>query len=118
MQEWLGVEDALSLVRDDSQDTVAPDNVEKIVWQRISGYVYCNCSSTTLIPYLPVLRYPLALRTHVHITKAHLPTDIARALSVDPSLIQKPVETFYTRDALQLRASDTSFPLNYIFITG
>lgn len=41
----------------------------------------------------------------MHTTKAYLPLDIARALSVDPSLIQKPVETFYTRDAVQLRVS-------------
>lgn len=31
--------------------------------------------------------------------------DIAKALTVDPSLVQKPVETFYTRDAIQLRAA-------------
>jgi hypothetical protein len=48
-------------------------------------------------------RYPPAARDHIHVTKAHLPIDIARALSVNPSLIQKAVETFYTRDAIQLR---------------
>jgi len=51
------------------------------------------------------LRYPAAVRKHVHITKAYIPVDIARALSVNPSLVQKPVETFYTRDAIQLRVS-------------
>ncbi|KAJ7919076.1 SGT1 protein-domain-containing protein [Mycena leptocephala] len=40
-----------------------------------------------------------------HATKAYIPVDIARALASDPSLIQKPVETFYTRDAIQLRAA-------------
>ena len=48
-------------------------------------------------------RYPSAARQHVHVTKAYLPLEIAKALAVDPSLVQKPVETFYTRDALQLR---------------
>lgn len=55
-------------------------------------------------------RYPTALKQHIHVTKADLPLDVARALSSDPSLVQKAVETFYTRDALQLRvgASETS----------
>ncbi|KAH7927363.1 SGT1-domain-containing protein [Leucogyrophana mollusca] len=84
--EYLASEDALSLVRDATVDTRAPQAVEDIVWQRISGY-------------------PAAARNHVHITKAYLPDDIARALSVNPSLAQKPIETFYTRDAIQLRAA-------------
>lgn len=50
-------------------------------------------------------RYPAATKSHVHVTKAYVPADIARALAVNPSLVQKPVETFYTRDAIQLRAS-------------
>jgi hypothetical protein len=36
-------------------------------------------------------------------TKAWLPHAVAKALSVNPALTQKPVETFYTRDAIQLR---------------
>lgn len=47
--------------------------------------------------------YPEAAKQHIHRTKAFLPVDIAKALAVDPTLVQKPVETFYTRDALQLR---------------
>ena len=47
--------------------------------------------------------YPEAAKQHIHHTKAFLPMNIAKALAVDPSLVQKPVETFYTRDALQLR---------------
>ena len=47
--------------------------------------------------------YPGAVRLHVHRTSVVLPVDVARALSVRPALIQKAVETFYTRDALQLR---------------
>ena len=39
----------------------------------------------------------------MHITKAYLPVDVAKALAVNPLLVQKAVETFYTRDALQLR---------------
>ncbi|KIJ68680.1 hypothetical protein HYDPIDRAFT_173344 [Hydnomerulius pinastri MD-312] len=84
--EYIAVEDALSLVRDTTMDTVAPKAVEVAVWQRISGY-------------------PGAARNHMHITKVQLPVDIARALLADPSLIQKPIETFYTRDAIQLRAA-------------
>lgn len=32
-----------------------------------------------------------------------MPLDVAKALAVNPLLVQKAVETFYTRDALQLR---------------
>ncbi|KAF9243859.1 SGT1 protein-domain-containing protein [Melanogaster broomeanus] len=84
--DYISVADAQPLVRDASVDTLAPKAVEDTVFQRISGY-------------------PTAARSHVHTTKAYLPVDIARALSVDPSLIQKPIETFYTRDAIQLRAA-------------
>lgn len=48
-------------------------------------------------------RYPSAARQHVHVTKAYLPLDIAKALSKERSLVQKAIETFYTRDAVQLR---------------
>lgn len=52
-----------------------------------------------------MLRYPAALRQHIHATKAHLPVDVAKALTLNPLFIQKAVETFYTRDSLQLRVS-------------
>lgn len=39
----------------------------------------------------------------MHITKAYIPSDIAKSLVKYPLLIQKAVETFYTRDAIQLR---------------
>lgn len=84
--DYIAIEDALPLVRDASVGSLAPKAVEDIVWQRISGY-------------------PGAARNHVHTTIAYLPIDIARALTVDKSLIQKPIETFYTRDAIQLRVS-------------
>lgn len=83
---YIAIEDALPLVRDASVDTLAPKAVEDIVWQRISGY-------------------PDAAGNHVHTTMVYLPIDIARALTADRSLIQKPIETFYTRDAVQLRVS-------------
>lgn len=86
---YVTVDDALSLVRDTTIDTLAPKEVEDATWKRVSNY-------------------PDAARLHVHSTKAYLPIDIARALSVDPSLVQKPVETFYTRDAMQLRVSAAS----------
>lgn len=83
---YIAIEDALPLVQDASIDTLAPKAVEDIVWQRISGY-------------------PDAARNHVHTTMAYLPIDIVRALTVDQSLIQKPIEAFYTRDAIQIRVS-------------
>ncbi|KAF8898419.1 SGT1 protein-domain-containing protein [Infundibulicybe gibba] len=84
--EFISVEDAIRLVRDTSIDTLAPENVEKTVLRRISGY-------------------PSATRNHLQITKAYIPLDIARALSANPSLVQKAIETFYTRDAIQLRSA-------------
>lgn len=54
---------------------------------------------------LSELRYPEAVRQHIHVSKAWIPLDISKALIKDPSLVQKAVETFYTRDAIQLRVS-------------
>jgi SGT1 protein len=48
-------------------------------------------------------RYPNSALQHTHRTLAYIPRDIALALSQDPALIQRAVETFYTRDAIQLR---------------
>lgn len=100
LEEYLAIDDALKLVRDATVETRAPRTVENTVWQRTSGY-------------------PAAARSHVHTTKAYLPLDIARALSVHPSLVQKPVETFYTRDAVQLRAAHrmTRFPPHSAVLT-
>ncbi|TFK41316.1 SGT1 protein-domain-containing protein [Crucibulum laeve] len=84
--DWITPEDAIRLVRDPSVNTFAPSSVEKLVWARISGY-------------------PDAINSHTHTTKAYVPADIARALQVNPHLVQKAVETFYTRDAIQLRAA-------------
>ncbi|OSD05949.1 SGT1-domain-containing protein [Trametes coccinea BRFM310] len=85
-EEFILATDAVKLVRDPLVETTAPESVERIVWKRISGY-------------------PAASRQHVHVTKAYLPVDVAKALAVDPPLVQKAVEAFYTRDALQLRAA-------------
>lgn len=41
----------------------------------------------------------------MHVTKAYIPADIAKALAKYPLLVQKAVETFYTRDAIQLRTA-------------
>ncbi|RDB28943.1 Protein ecdysoneless [Hypsizygus marmoreus] len=91
--DFITAEDAVKLVRDPSVNTFAPPAVEKIVWRRISGY-------------------PTAARNHVHHTRAYIPIDIARSLVTNPSLVQKAVEAFYTRDAIQLRAAHrmTRFP--------
>ncbi|TFY65920.1 hypothetical protein EVG20_g5167 [Dentipellis fragilis] len=83
---FLSVQDALKLLRDPVVDMTAPSSVEKAVWQRISGY-------------------PETLKQHTHTAKAVIPVDIAKALAADPSLVQRAVETFYTRDAGQLRAA-------------
>lgn len=50
-------------------------------------------------------KYPEAARQHIHHTKAYVPREIAMALLGSPELVQKAVETFYTRDALQMRAA-------------
>ncbi|KAG7450218.1 uncharacterized protein BT62DRAFT_1072326 [Guyanagaster necrorhizus] len=84
--DFIVVEDALKLVRDPFVDTRASTAVENIVWDRIP-------------------QYPEAIRRHVHVTKAYLPADIAKALAVNPHLVQKAVEAFYTRDGIQLRAA-------------
>ncbi|THH09887.1 hypothetical protein EW145_g1723 [Phellinidium pouzarii] len=84
-ESWLNVQDALHALRSNN-GTKAPLEVQDAVWKRISGY-------------------PDAARQHVHITKAFLPVDIAKALTEEPSLIQRATETFYTRDAIQLRAA-------------
>ncbi|TFK89759.1 SGT1-domain-containing protein [Polyporus arcularius HHB13444] len=91
--DFITAADAVRLVRDPLVDTAAPNNVQDVVWKRISGY-------------------PAASRQHMHNTKAYLPVDVAKALALNPLLVQKAVETFYTRDALQLRAAQkmTRFP--------
>ncbi|KAH8100452.1 SGT1 protein-domain-containing protein [Cristinia sonorae] len=85
-EDYLSVEDAIKLVRNPNVNTQASREVETAVEKKIYGY-------------------PAAISQHVHHTKVYVPVDIAMALSVKPSLVQKPVETFYTRDALQLRAA-------------
>ncbi|KAJ4476672.1 SGT1 protein-domain-containing protein [Lentinula aciculospora] len=86
LEDYLAVEDALKLIKNPNIDTFAPPAVERIISNRISGY-------------------PDAARQHVHATKAYMPLDIAKALSVNPSLVQKATEAFYTRDGVQLRAA-------------
>ncbi|KAF8168261.1 SGT1 protein-domain-containing protein [Crassisporium funariophilum] len=92
---FLAAEDAVKLVREPLITTLAPSPVERLIWQRISGY-------------------PAAGRNHAHLATVFLPTDIAKALAVNPSLIQKAVEAFYTRDAIQLRVAHrmSRFPPN------
>ncbi|KAF7306610.1 hypothetical protein MIND_00452400 [Mycena indigotica] len=85
-EDFISVADALLVIRSDSSNTLASSDVQSALLKRISGY-------------------PAALKNHTHATKVYVPTDIARALTIDPTLIQKPIETFYTRDAIQLRAA-------------
>ncbi|KAJ3849925.1 SGT1 protein-domain-containing protein [Lentinula lateritia] len=86
LEDYIATEDALKLIRDPDIDTFAPSVVERIIWNRIS-------------------EYPVAARQHVHVTKAYIPLDVAKALSINPSLVQKAVEAFYTRDGVQIRAA-------------
>ncbi|KAF8975522.1 SGT1 protein-domain-containing protein [Cyathus striatus] len=94
-RDWISSIDAVKLVRDLTVDTTASPAVEKLVWSRISGY-------------------PRAANEHTHTTNAYIPSDIAKALAANPFLVQKAVETFYTRDAIQLRAAHrmSRFPPN------
>ncbi len=39
----------------------------------------------------------------MHRARAFIPSDIALALNVEPSLVQRAAEAFYTRDVIQLR---------------
>ncbi|KAL5495628.1 hypothetical protein ACEPAI_1091 [Sanghuangporus weigelae] len=82
---WLNIQDALKALKS-GDPTEARGEVQEAVWKRISGY-------------------PGAARQHIHVTKAFIPVDIAKALVKKPSLVQRAVETFYTRDAIQLRAA-------------
>ncbi|KEP55601.1 SGT1-ecdysoneless-like protein [Rhizoctonia solani 123E] len=93
IEEYLSVTDALKLIFDEDAATDAGDDVEQAAWNR-------------------VVKYPAALSQHIHRAKAYLPMDVGRALSVNPSLVQRAVEAFYTRDGLQLRAAQrmTRFP--------
>ncbi|KAI0702453.1 SGT1 protein-domain-containing protein [Cytidiella melzeri] len=84
--DFISVQDAIRLLRDPLEKTRVSDEVATAVWQRIS-------------------KYPNAARAHVHHTSVIVPFAIAQALSTRPALVQKAVETFYTRDALQLRAA-------------
>ncbi|GJE87751.1 SGT1-domain-containing protein [Phanerochaete sordida] len=77
---------AVELVRNPVAETQVSASIEQAAWQRIAGY-------------------PARARTHIHFARARLPVAVAKALTADPSLVQKAVETFYTRDALQLRAA-------------
>ncbi|KIM29098.1 hypothetical protein M408DRAFT_128073 [Serendipita vermifera MAFF 305830] len=90
---FLSTQDALKFLQDARVETRLPKQADDIIQARIAGY-------------------PQAARTQIHRTKAALPADVARALAGNPHLVQKAVECFYTRDALQLRATQkmTRFP--------
>ena len=75
------------------------DAVEEAVWRRIARWAKAHGIELTLHSY------PKALKTHQHRANAYLPIPVAKALSVQPELIQKAVEGFYVRDPAQLRVS-------------
>ncbi|PVG02291.1 hypothetical protein CPB86DRAFT_823118 [Serendipita vermifera] len=90
---YITIKDALARIKKSPEETQAPLPVEDVILERIKDF-------------------PQAAKTQIHRTKAALPVDVARALANNPHLIQKAVECFYTRDAIQLRATQkmTRFP--------
>ncbi|KAG8900124.1 hypothetical protein FRB99_006220 [Tulasnella sp. 403] len=82
---YITIEHALRLVRNTNVRTKADEAVQAAIQRKIKGY-------------------PAVFPQHMHKTRAFLPADIVFALSRNPSLVQKSIEAFYTRDALQLRA--------------
>ena len=83
-EAYLNEEDGVNASR--SGKYFADAKMEEAVWERINVY-------------------PEALRTHQHRAKAYIPEKVARALAVEPKLIQRAVEGFYVRDPSQLRVS-------------
>lgn len=71
----------------------------------LKGFKSLAINGYTFLCKFTLYRYPMAAKQHIHRTKVYLPQDIALALYKDPSLVQKAVETFYTRDAIQMRVS-------------
>ncbi|KAG8885233.1 hypothetical protein FRB97_001679 [Tulasnella sp. 331] len=100
-EPFINIHDALKIVRDASTPTSAGEGVQSAMQRKIA-------------------RYPAAARQHVHTTNAYVPVDIALALSQNRGLVQKAVEAFYTRDALQLRAASkmTRFPPETSILTS
>ncbi|KDQ20565.1 hypothetical protein BOTBODRAFT_26568 [Botryobasidium botryosum FD-172 SS1] len=84
-EDYLDIPDALRLVRDEGIDTLASPDVQAAAWARVQSY-------------------PSLAQQHTHLSKAYLPSDVSLALHQNPSLVQKAVEAFYTRDGIQLRA--------------
>ena len=108
---YISEQHAVELIRNPLAETRASSEIESAVWHRISGYDVHNDSATfSAHAFLLLWRYPAHARDHIHYARAQLPVNVAKALAVNPSLAQKAVETFYTRDALQLRVS---FVLSY-----
>lgn len=50
-----------------------------------------------------VIRYPAKIKEHHHTTLAYLPTDIALALSQDPTLVIEAAKAFYEREPATLK---------------
>ena len=94
-------------MQDPSIDTQAPARVEQAVWQRVARSNQPAFVSRYHLRF--VGRYPSSLSHHVHKAKVYLPVDVAKALSVNPALVQKATESFYTRDAIQLRVRNSPY---------
>ncbi|SGY66455.1 BQ5605_C004g02676 [Microbotryum silenes-dioicae] len=79
---------AIELVQDPNVDTLAPKEVEELVWARIEGY-------------------PDKVQQHLHKSLAYLPLDIVLALEDSPSLIAEAVAAFYEREPDTLKPCNT-----------
>ena len=101
LEDFISTQDAIKLLRDPSVDTRVSKPIENAVLERISGYGPFGRFIHNI--HSRMTRYPDRVRSHVHHTSVVVPVDVAKALSVRPALVQRAVEAFYTRDALQLR---------------
>jgi hypothetical protein len=86
---------ALNLIRDTSIQTLANQQIQNVIQQRISIYPQ------------------FIINNHLHKTISYLPNHIALALSIDHTLISDAIQAFYLRDPQSLLVS-TTFILSFL----
>lgn len=94
---------AIALVRDPSADTLAPADLQQIVWARIDRSDPVVYLSTSLALNYLACSYPAKITSHHHKTLAYLPVEIALALSDSPGLAAEAIGAFYEREPSTLR---------------
>jgi hypothetical protein len=90
---------ALNLIRDASIQTLANQQIENLIQQRISIYPQ------------------FIINNHLHKTITYLPNHIALALSIDHTLISHAIQAFYLRDPQSLLVSTTFIPSFLLYVT-